>query len=188
MRKIATSLCAALLFLASVAGLRAATLAGVTLADTVKAGDTTLVLNGLGLRKKFVVKVYIAGLYLPQKSSDASAILKADTPMRMVMHFVHSASQKQMADAFDESFDSNSPEARKTMKADVDRFLAAIEPVKEGDEMSFTYLPGAGTTFAVNGKDRLTIAGSGFARLLFAVWLGPKPPNADLKSGILGQS
>jgi len=73
------------------------------------------------------------------------------------------------------------------MKADIDRLLGALEPVKEGDQMVFTYVPGTGTTLAINGKDKLTIAAPAFGPVLFSVWLGPKPPNADLKSGMLGQ-
>jgi hypothetical protein len=42
--------------------LLASSLAGVTLPDTVQAGGSTLVLNGLGVRTKIGVKVYIAGL------------------------------------------------------------------------------------------------------------------------------
>ena len=41
--------------------------------------------------------------------------------------------------------------------------------------------------FTINGKDKLTIAGPAFGPVLFSVWLGPKPPNANLKKGILGQ-
>src|SRR5262252_7124110 len=57
---------------------RAAELAGATLPDTLAAGDKTLKLNGLGLRKKAVFKVYVGGLYLESPSKDASAILAAD--------------------------------------------------------------------------------------------------------------
>jgi hypothetical protein len=74
-----------------------------------------------------------------------------------------------------------------TRRADIDRFLAALEPVKDGDQMIFTYIPDAGTTFAINGKDKLTIAGLGFSQALFSVWLGPKPPTGGLKKGLLGQ-
>jgi len=167
--------------------LPAATLAGVTLPDTAQVGGTALTLNGLGLRTKFAVKVYIVGLYLEQKSSDPSAIIKADAPKRIVMRFVHSATKNQVTDAFDESFNDNTPDAKKTMKADIDRLVGALDPIKEGDQMVFTYIPGTGTTFAINGKDKLTIAGAAFGQVLFSVWLGPKPPNAGLKKGILGQ-
>jgi hypothetical protein len=172
--------------LGSMLSLQASTLAGITMPETVQVGSTPLVLNGMGLRTKFMVKVYVAGLYLPQKSLDAGAILTADAPKRMVMHFVHGASKSQMSDAFEDSFKDNSPDAVKTLKTEIDKLLGALEPVKEGDEMIFTYVPGTGTTFSVNGADKVTIAGPAFGQLLFSVWLGPKPPNADLKKGILG--
>ncbi len=179
---------AVLVFLViSISGLYAASLAGITLPDTEQVGNTKLVLNGLGLRTKFVVKVYVAGLYLQQKSSDADAIIKSDGPKKIVMQFLHAASKSRMTDAFDESFKDNSPEAVKTMKADIDKLLDALEPVKVGDQMVFTYVPGTGTTFAINGKDKVTISDPAFGPVLMSVWLGPKPPNADLKKGILGQ-
>jgi len=187
MRKTALSFAVAVFGLASILNLHAASLAGVTLPDTVQVGSTTLVLNGLGLRTKFMVKVYVAGLYLAQKSSDATAIIKADAPKQIVMHFVHGASKNQIADAFQDSFNDNTPDAVKTMKSDIDRLLGALEPLKEGDQMVFTYVPETGTSFTINGKEKLTIAGAAFGQVLFSVWLGPKPPNAGLKKGILGQ-
>ena len=159
----------------------------MTLPDTAQVGGKKLVLNGLGVRTKYMVKVYVAGLYLEQKSSDANAIIKSDAPKQIVMQFLHGASKSQMTDAFDESFHDNSPDAVKTMKPDIDRLLAALEPVKVGDEMVFTYVPGTGTTLAINGQQKVTIAGSAFGPVLFSVWLGPKPPNADMKKGMLGQ-
>ena len=187
MRKTGISLAVVVFVVASTFNLPARSLAGVTLPDTEQVGGTQLVLNGLGLRTKFMVKVYVAGLYLEQKSSDPSAIINADAPKRIVMQFLHNASKSQMSDAFNESFNDNSPEAVKTMKADIDRLLSALEPVKVGDQMVFTYVPGTGTTFAMNGKEKLTIAGPAFGPVLFSVWLGPKPPNGDLKKGMLGQ-
>jgi len=182
-----TIVLAIVLLAAATFNLRADTLAGVTLPDTAQVGGAKLVLNGLGMRKKFVVKVYVAGLYLEQKSSDANAIIKADARKRIVMHFVRGASKDQMANAFEESFRNNAPAASKSVKADIDRLLAALEPVKEGDQMVFTYVPGTGTTLAINDQEKLIIAAPEFAPVLFSVWLGPKPPNADLKKGMLGQ-
>jgi Chalcone isomerase-like len=187
MRKTIVLLGVAMCMPISTFHLNAAGLAGVNLPDTSTVGDKSLVLNGMGLRSEFMVKVYVAGLYLPSKSSDASAIIKADEPKRMVMQFLHDASKKQMTDAFDESFKDNTPEAEKTMKTDIDRLLGALEDVKVGEQMVFTYVPGTGTTLAINGKDKLTIAGAPFGQLVFSVWLGPKPPTANLKKGILGQ-
>ncbi len=187
MRKTGFSLAVLIFVLASTFDLLADTLAGVTLPAAVQVGSRPLVLNGMGLRKKFVVKVYVAGLYLGQKSSDPGAILKTDTPKRIVMHFVRGVSKDQLVDAFRESFENNTPDARKTMNAEIGQFLDALEPVNEGDQMVLTYIPGTGTTLTIKGNEHLTTAAPDFARVLFSVWLGPKPPNPDLKKGLLGQ-
>ncbi len=187
MRKAVISLAVVGFMLACMLNLHAASLAGVTLPDTAQVGSTSLVLNGLGLRTEFMVKVYVAGLYLQQKSSDPSAIIKADAPNRIVMQFLHSASKSQMVNAFTQSFNDNTPDAMKTMQSDIDRFLGALDSLNVGDQMVFTYVPGTGTTLAINGKDKLTIAGSAFNPVLLSVWLGPKPPTANVKKGMLGK-
>jgi len=186
-RKIAVSLIILALISTASLTVQAGTLAGVTLPDTAQVAGKTLVLNGMGIRTKVIVKVYVAGLYLEQKASDPAAIIKADSPKQIVMKFVHTASKNQMSDAFEESFKNNDPEAAKTLKADIDRLLGALDAVKVGDQMVFTYVPGTGTTLAINGSDKLTIPGQPFGQLMMSVWLGPKPPNADLKKGLLGQ-
>jgi hypothetical protein len=185
MRK--TAMLLSLAIFAAASQCRAGTLANVTLPDTVQAGTTTLALNGLGLRTKYMVKVYVAGLYLPQKSTDPAAILKPDVPKRIVMHFVRNVSKSQLTDGFFESFQNNTPEAAKTLKPDIDRLFSALDSVKDGDELVFTYTPATGTTLTIAGKETLTIPSPNFAEMLFSVWLGPKPPNAALKKGILGQ-
>lgn len=187
MRKSVLSLAVVTFVVASTFTLQAGTLAGVTLPDTAQVGGKSLVLNGLGIRTKMMVKVYVAGLYLEQKTSDANAIIKSDAPKQIVMHFVHGVSKSQMSDAFSESFNDNTPDAVKTMKADIDRLLGALEPLNSGDQMVFTYVPGTGTTMSIKGQDKLTIADPAFGQVMFSVWLGPKPPTADLKKGMLGQ-
>lgn len=167
--------------------LNGGTLNNVTLPDTAQIGSTNFVLNGMGLRTKFMVKVYVAGLYIPQKSSDPSAILKTDIPKRIVMHFIRDVSKSQLTDGFTESFEANTPDKAKALKPDIDRFYAALDAVKDGQELTFTYIPGTGMTVAMADKEKLTIATPAFAEMLFSVWLGPKPPNANLKKGLLGQ-
>ncbi len=185
MRKL--SLAVLLFLIASTLNLNAGSLAGVMLPDTEQVGGKTLVLNGMGIRTKLMVKVYVGGLYLEQKSSDANAIIKSDGPKQIVMKMLHGASKSQMTDAFDEGFRDNSPEATKTMKTQIDQLLGGLDAVKVGDTMVFTYVPGTGSSMAINGQNKVTIADPAFAPVLLSVWLGPKPPNADLKKGMLGQ-
>lgn len=170
---------------ALVAPALAATLAGVTLPDSVTVGSQALVLNGMGLRTKLFVKVYVGGLYVEKKSGDAAAIIQADAPKRVVLQFIYSeVTREQMVESFTEGFANNAPSAN---KAQVDQFIAALETMRKGDQLVVTYVPGTGTTMAVRGKDKLTIPGLPFAQAVFSVWLGSKPPTADLRSGLLGK-
>lgn len=160
-------------------------LAGATLPDTLKAGEKTLKLNGLGLRKKAVFKVYVGGLYLESPSKDAAAILSADQAKAIRMHFLRDLTKAQLVEAFQEGFDANVKD-RAAQKAAFDRMLALVPDVKEGSTLTFTYLPGKGTALSAGSKELGVFEGKGFADAVFAIWLGPKPPSEDLKKGLLG--
>ncbi len=160
-------------------------LAGATLPDTLKAGDKTLKLNGLGLRKKAVFKVYVGGLYVESPSKDAGAILAADQAKALRMHFLRDLTKAQLVEAFQEGFEANVKD-RAPQKAAFDRMLALVPDVKEGSTLTFTYVPGKGTTLATGSRELGVFEGKGFADAVFAIWLGPKPPSDDLKKGLLG--
>ena len=68
----------------------AAELAGVTLPDTRVVDGKPLLLNGIGLRTySFLgIKIYVAGLYLPQRSDSAEAILNSPEPKLLEIHFL----------------------------------------------------------------------------------------------------
>jgi hypothetical protein len=160
-------------------------LEGATLADTLKAGEKTLKLNGLGLRKKAMFKVYVGGLYLESPSKDAGAILASDQAKAIRLHFLRDLKKGQLVEAFQEGFDANAKD-KAAQKAAFDMMLALVPDVKEGSTLTFTYLPGKGTTLQVADKELGAFEGKGFADAVFAIWLGPKPPSEDLKKGMLG--
>ena len=162
-------------------------LAGVTLPDTLGAGGKTLKLNGLGLRKKSIVKVYVGGLYIETPSRDAQAILAADEGKAIRMHFLRSLSKKQLVDSFQEGFEANAND-QAGQKAAFDQMLELIPDVKEGDTLTFIYVPGKGTTVQAGDKNLATFEGKAFADAVFSIWLGPKPPTEDLRKGMLGLS
>ena len=142
----------------------AAQLAGATLPDTLSAGDKTLKLNGLGLRKKAMFKVYVGGLYLESPSKDAAGILAADQAKAIRMHFLRDLKKAQLVEAFQEGFEAN---------ATFDKMLALVPDVKEGETLTFTYVPGKGTTLRVGDKDLGAFEGKGFADAVFSIWLVP---------------
>jgi len=160
-------------------------LAGATLPDTLKFGEMTLKLNGLGLRKKAMFKVYVGGLYLESPSKDAGAILATDQAKAIRMHFLRDLTKAQLVEALQVGFEANAKD-KTGQKAAFDKMLALIPDVKEGDTLTFAYLPGPGTTLQVGNKELGVFAGKGFSDAVFSIFLGPKPPSEDLRKGMLG--
>jgi len=166
----------------------AGSLADVSMDDKVTVNGQTLVLNGMGLRKKFFIKVYVGGLYLQAKSSNPAAILGADTPRRMVMHFLYSVSKDQMCEAWDEGLEANSPNASAEVKNGFKTLCSWMEPIPKGNRLVLTYVPGAGTTVEVNGKSKGTLPGKATADAIVSTWIGPKPAMGDdFKNAVLGK-
>ena len=183
MRTVATAILC--LLVALPAG--AATLAGVTLPDNAQVAGKDLVLNGMGLRKKFVVKVYVGGLYLPQKQRDARNILSIDQPRQMVMHFLYDVSKEQMCEAWNEGLEANTPGASAEVKSAFATLCGWMEDLPKGNRLVMTYVPGEGTRVEVNGKAKGTLPGKAVSDAILATWLGPEPgPGADFKKAVLG--
>lgn len=168
----------------------AAELAGVTLPDQATVGGKSLVLNGLGLREATVlmVDVYVAGLYVEAKTTDAAAILEAGQTKQLVMRFVRSVGKEKLAEAWTEGFQKNAGDKAAAVADGLEQLNAAMTDVKKGDVVSLTYVPESGTTVTVKGHDAATIPGEDFERILFSIWLGPNPPNVSLREGLLGHS
>lgn len=186
---VAPALALALLVVPSFLGAPAASagsLAGVTVPDSVQVDGDRLVLNGMGLREKFFVDVYVAALYLPKAERSEQSIFAADEKRQVVMHFVHDVSKEQICDAWTESLEANRPNANAALKRDFDTLCSYMESVEEGQQMTFTYVPGEGTTVTVDGKDKGTLGDKSFADALFASWIGQHPATGKLKKGMLG--
>jgi Chalcone isomerase-like len=167
----------------------AGSLADVTMDDTITVNGQKLVLNGLGLRKKFFIKVYVGGLYLQAKQSDPTKILASDTPRRMVMSFLYSVSKDQMCDAWNEGLEANTPNASAEVKAAFKTTLCSwMEPIPKTNRLVLTYVPGTGTTVEVNGKVKGTLPGKATADAIVSTWIGPKPAMGDdFKNAVLGK-
>ena len=184
MRKLI--LAATLVIAASTAG--AATVGGAKIEDSVNAGNQQLLLNGAGLRKKFVIKVYVGALYLPSKSTSATAILSADQPRRQVMHFLFDVEKDKIAEAWEEGLADNTPNASPEVKTAFKTLASWMEDMKDGQRIALTYVPGIGTTVEVNGKNKGTLGGKAVSDAILNTWIGPKPgPGGDFKKAVLGQ-
>ncbi len=173
----------ALLLIAALA--HAKELAGVTLADTVIVGGEAVKLNGLGLRERYFLDIYVGALYLQHPTHDAATAIAADEPKRVLMHFTYkSITRDQMVATFVEGFGDMTAGPHAASVAKVGSWIPA-GGVKGGDEIGFDYLPGVGTSMTFNGRVLGTIPGVEFMKLIFGVYLGPKPPTEALKAGLL---
>jgi len=78
--------------------LHAAEVGGVKLDDKISLGGQELVLNGAGIRTRAIFKVYVASLYVPQKTADPAGVL-AKGPRRIQLNLLRTLSADQLADA-----------------------------------------------------------------------------------------
>jgi long-chain acyl-CoA synthetase len=166
----------------------AAEVGGVKLDDKVSVGGRELVLNGAGIRTRVMFKVYVASLYLPQRSADPSAVLAAG-PRRIQMNLLRNLSPDQLVDALVEGLsENNSAQEMAAVKSQTDQLVAimkAFKEVKEKDVVTLDFVDG-GTKVSLNGEPRGTIPGEPFNKALTKIWLGDKPVQGDLKKAMLG--
>ncbi len=171
--------------------LAAAEVAGVNLPEQVvlEAGGGNLVLNGAGVRKKFVVKVYVGALYLPEKSGDVDRILGGPGGRRVIMHFLYKEVEAgKLVEGWNEGFAANLTDSElKAVEERLGRFNGLFRTVHSGDVYQLDMVPGTGTEVRLNGEVMGTVPGEDFYRALLKVWLGGKPADKGLKKAWLGK-
>jgi hypothetical protein len=168
----------------------AAELSGVFIDDEIRlAGGSSLVLNGIGLREKLWVDVYVGSLYLPGKSADVAEILSRPGPWRVQLDFIYKeVATEKLLDSWREGFEKNqSPENLKKLQQRIDQFYAYFQTSAIAkDRYRFDYIPGNGVTISKNQQQLGQIAGDDFKTALLEIWLGNHPVDKKLKKGMLG--
>ena len=182
-----------LLTLSLVLPVTAAELEGVKMPDSLKLANRDLALNGMELRTRFGLKVYVAGLYVSNKSSDANALIQQPGPKRIAIVMRRNVEADTFLKALRDGISANHNEAQiASLKDRLDKFDDAINQIKEakqGDSIDLDYVPETGTQILHNGKMVGTqIAGEDFYRALLRIWLGEKPAQESLKYGWLGKN
>jgi len=160
---------------------------GATIPESLEIGGKSCSLAGVGIRKKFVVKVYAAGLYLENASTDPGEIIRSDQAKGMLMHFLHKKVEgEKLQQAWIDGFEANTPQSSADLQGRMDKFVSLFaDDALKGEEILMTYVPGTGTAVTIKGEVKGTIPGSDFMEALFAIWFGEKPADKGLKKGIL---
>jgi hypothetical protein len=186
---------AAVLAVSSLSGMSA-------LAQTVEVGNVKyesavdlagqkLQLNGAGIRYKFVVKVYTAGLYLTTKASTTAEVLAAPGPKRIHINMLRDIDGNELGKLFTKGMEDNAPREEFVKSINgvlkLSEIFASRKQLNNGDNFSVDYVPGLGSTVLLNGKAiGETIKEPEFFSAMLRIWLGDKPADSALKEALLG--
>jgi len=167
-------------------------LAGVKYPPTEQVSGSTLVLNGAGIRYKFVVKVYTAALYMGSKAATPEAAIAAPGPKRMHVVMLRDIDANELGRLFTRGMQDNAPKEEFSKFIPGTIRLADIFSAKKklfaGDHFWVDYVPGQGTTVLVNGKPQgEPIKEPEFYGALLRIWLGANPADGQLKEALLGR-
>jgi len=162
--------------------------AGVNVAPTVAVQQKTLLLNGAGVRKKYLtVKVYVGSLYTERKVTTPAQLL-ADPGVKMIrMNFVYKRVEKEkIVEAFAEGLENNSPGVARSAEAKA--FLSWFTAdFLAGDTVDISLSPHGTVAASHNGKALGTVRSPELAQGVLLIWFGEKPADGGLKKGMLGQ-
>ena len=180
------------LLLASIAA-PAAEIQGVKFEDSIRLADTRLELNGVGLRGVVFIKGYVAGLYVPQKTADAEALIQQKGPKSMLLHMLRRAEAHDFIDAFDHGLRKNLKEDQLLFMAprmeQLSRTMTEVGTVNKGDVVALDLGAGGSTRIAINGAVRgSAIFGPDFYSAILRIFIGERPVDQGLKKGLLGPS
>src|SRR5438876_3968 len=169
------------IILALAGSAHAGELEGVQLDDRVQVDGQALELNGMALRTRMFFKVYVAGLYLPQKVSTAERAIEGDGAKRIVLVMMRDATAEQFCDSIEIGLEANHSDAEiervKPQTAALFAKIRALGAAGKGMRIVLDYSPSAAATtlFVDNASQGDPMPGADFFRALLRIWLGERP-------------
>lgn len=187
-----TAAAAALLLAAQLPAQAAIDVKGVKFEDSTQVGGQSIALNGAGLRTKFFVNVYAAGLYVTKKDASAQTLISQPGPKSIHAVLLRDLTAAEFADALVKGFTANATpqELTKTQARleELKTLIYGFGEAKKGLALHLDYVPGAGTRVIVDGQQKgKDIPGEDFYQGLLKIWLGNHPVDSDLKESLVGK-
>ena len=166
--------------------------AGAKFDDIATVAGKELKLNGAGLRKKVIFKVYAAALYLVEKKTTVPDVLGATGPRRVSIIMLRDVTSDDFGKAFMEGLSSNTDKIERTrilpQTMKFGEVFAQIQTLKKGDQLLLDWTPGEGTQCYLNGKKiGELMPDQAFYNAVLRIWLGDKPADSSLKPALLGE-
>ena len=166
-------------------------LEGQTFLSQLRVADSDLRLNGVGLRAVAWIKGYAAGLYLSGKASSAAQAIAAAGPKRLQIRMLLEVPAVEFTKAIDNGITRNATQAElpglRERMATFEQRVQALGTVHKGDVVDLDWVPGSGMHFSLNGVAKgAPIPGEDFYAALLKIFIGDKPVDPELKTGLLG--
>lgn len=164
-------------------------IAGTNMPDNFPKLDTSLELKGAGIRNKFFMDLYAAGLYVKDPKVSAEKIMAADEPMAIRLNILSSLiTSEKMTEATKDGFYKSTGGKLGPIAEPMEQFIAAFkDEIFKGDVYDMVYLPAEGVTVYKNGDLKAIAKGLDFKSALFGIWISSDPVQEELRDGMLGQ-
>ena len=164
---------------------------GIKVDEDTTLANQKLVLNGAGVRYRFVLKVYVAALYLPQKQDSLKDIMALPGPKRVAVTMLREISSDDLGQALLTGIRKNStPDETRRFGLQLIRMgdiFGRIPKLKKGESFFVDWVPGSGTVVMVDGKPVAEpIPDEAFYHAILKIWLGEDPADSNLKPALLG--
>lgn len=154
--------------------------------QSVTVRETTLQRVGTGSFSWMFFKVYDGAYYQDAQNLDQQPL--DNVAKRLVLQYHRKLTAKQFRKSGNGFLEKNLDSQTLDSLSDRLRKLNdAYKDVQKGDRYALTYLPGKGTTLALNGESLVTIPGQDFAQAYFSIWLGDDPVKASFRDQLLQQ-
>jgi hypothetical protein len=186
-------LAAAIAFAAHAATAQTVNVSGVKYDETVDVHGAKLHLNGAGVRYKFVVKVYTAGLYLPKKAATTEEVLSMPGAKKMSITMLRDIDSSELGKLFTRGVEDNMEKSAFSKLIPglvrMSQLFTDIKHLKAGDNFTIEWIPGTGTVISVKGQQQgEPFKEPEFYNALLRIWLGPAPADWKLKDALLGKA
>jgi Chalcone isomerase-like len=170
---------------------RAITTEGITFVGDIRLANAPLQLNGVGWRAVAWARGYAAALYLPRRAASEAEVLQQAGAKRLRMHLVQDVDAEEFVKAFAKGVQRNTPAPEQTrLRERVTQFNTVVRglgKLRKQDVIDLDFIPGRGLVLSRNGAARGTpVDGEDFYAALLRCFIGQRPADPDMKTGLLG--
>ncbi len=156
-------------------------------------GPTTLVVTGVGLRERTILKadVYTIASYVDASAelgeAPVAAILALDGPKRLQLDMRRDVDRGKLEENLTRVINANAEDPA-AVADDLATFFGYFPgDARKADRIVFEYVPGVGLTTRLNDEVKGVIDNFAFVTALWSVWFGRDPEDDHLARALVSQ-